>query len=85
MQVVGCMDSRIKPLRMIGLDPGGARVLRNPGGRATDQVLVGIVLGVGPLGVDRVLIVEHTRAAMGSFTEKQMRERLLASTGHDAA
>lgn len=82
--VVTCMDSRIEPLRMIGLDLGDAKILRNPGGRVTDPVLVGIVLGVDLLNVNRVLIVEHTRCAMGSSTESQMRERLAESTGQDA-
>lgn len=81
--VVTCMDSRIEPLRMIGLDLGDAKILRNPGGRVTDAVLVGIVLGVDLLGVDRVMIIEHTRCAMGSSTEGQMRERLADSTGQD--
>jgi carbonic anhydrase len=82
--VVTCMDSRIEPLRMIGLDLGDAKILRNPGGRVTDQVLVGIVLGVDLLNVNRVLIVEHTRCAMGSSTEAEMRESLTASTGQDS-
>lgn len=82
--VVTCMDSRIEPLRMIGLDLGDAKILRNPGGRVTDQVLVGIVLGVDLLNVDRVMIVEHTRCAMGSSTEAQMREQLTQSTGQDS-
>lgn len=82
--VVTCMDSRIEPLRMIGLDLGDAKILRNPGGRATDQVLVGIVLGVDLLNVDRVLLVEHTRCAMGSSTEAEMRAALTESTGQDS-
>jgi carbonic anhydrase len=83
--VVTCMDSRIEPLRMIGLDLGDAKILRNPGGRVTDPDLVGIVLGVDLLNVNRVMIVEHTRCAMGSSTEAQMRENLTASTGQDSS
>lgn len=82
--VVTCMDSRIEPLRMIGLDLGAAKILRNPGGRVTDQVLVAVVLGVDLLQVDRVLIIEHTRCAMGSSTEADMRAQLTASTGQDS-
>lgn len=82
--VVTCMDSRIEPLRMIGLNLGDAKILRNPGGRVTDPVLVGVVLGVDLLNVNRVLIIEHTRCAMGSSTEAEMREKLTASTGQDS-
>lgn len=81
--MVTCMDSRIEPLRMIGLDLGDAKILRNPGGRVTDPVLVGIVLGVDLLGVDRVLVIEHTRCAMGTSTEEEMRANLAKSTGQD--
>lgn len=82
--VVTCMDSRIEPLRMIGLDLGDAKILRNPGGRVTDQVLVAVVLGVDLLNVNRVLIIEHTRCAMGSSTEAEMRAKLTDSTGQDS-
>ena len=83
--MVTCMDSRIDPLRMIGLAAGDAKILRNPGGRVTDQALVALVLGVNLLNVDRVLVVEHTRCAMASSTEDELKERLTASAGRDAA
>jgi carbonic anhydrase len=83
--VVTCMDSRIDPLGMIGLSPGDAKILRNPGGRVTDQVLVALVLGVTLLKVDRVLIVEHTRCAMASASEDELRRRVGNEAGTDAS
>ena len=44
--IVTCMDSRIAPLRMLGLVPGDAKIFRNPGGRVTPQALEALVLGV---------------------------------------
>lgn len=82
--MVTCMDSRIDPLRMIGLAPGDAKILRNPGGRVTDQALIALVLGVHLLKVDRVLIVEHTRCAMASASESELLERLSESADADA-
>jgi len=82
--MVTCMDSRLDPLAMIGLKPGDAKILRNPGGRVTDQVLVAVVLGVTLLRVDRVLIVEHTRCAMASSTENEMHDLVGQRTGTDA-
>ena len=79
------MDSRIDPLRMIGLSPGDAKILRNPGGRVTDQVLVALVLGVTLLKVDRVLIIEHTRCAMASASEDELRRRVGNEAGTDAS
>lgn len=83
--MVTCMDSRIDPLRMIGLEAGDAKILRNPGGRVTDQVLVAIVLGVALLKVKRVLVVEHTRCAMSSSTEAELKERVGEYTDTDAS
>jgi carbonic anhydrase len=83
--MVTCMDSRIDPLGMIGLAPGDAKILRNPGGRVTDQALVALVLGVHLLEVERILVVEHTRCAMASSSEEELRQRLGASAGVDAS
>ena len=83
--MVTCMDSRIDPLRMIGLEPGDAKILRNPGGRVTDQALVALVLGVNLLEVNRVLVVEHTSCAMAKSTEDELKEKLGQAAGEDAS
>jgi len=83
--VVTCMDSRIDPLGMLGLHPGDAKIFRNPGGRVTPQALEAIVLAVHLLNVSRVLVVPHTRCAVASSTEAELRERVSASAGVDAA
>ncbi|MBD8062021.1 beta-class carbonic anhydrase [Oceanitalea stevensii] len=82
--VVTCMDSRIDPLGMIGLVPGDAKILRNPGGRVTDQVLVALVLGTNLLNVDRVLVVHHTRCAMASRSEEELQAEIGRLQGQDA-
>jgi len=83
--LVTCMDSRIDPLGMIGLKPGDAKIFRNPGGRVTDAALEAIVLGVHLLNVDRILVIPHTRCAMASNSEAELRERVGASAGQDAS
>lgn len=83
--MVTCMDSRIDPLSMIGLEAGDAKILRNPGGRVTDQVLVALVVGVTLLNVRRILVVEHTRCAMATSTEPELHEKISARTGTDAS
>ena len=83
--MVTCMDSRIDPLGMIGLAPGDAKILRNPGGRVTDQALVALVLGVHLLDVSRILVVEHTRCAMATSSENDLRTRLGERAGVDAS
>lgn len=83
--MVTCMDSRIDPLGMIGLRPGDAKILRNPGGRITDQALVALVLGVHLLGVNRILVVQHTRCTMASASEAELRDRISDASGRDAS
>jgi carbonic anhydrase len=83
LAVVTCMDSRIDPLRMLGLTYGDAKIMRNAGGRVTDDVLRTLVLANHLLGVDRVLVVEHTNCKMASATDEQVHETILAETGID--
>ena len=83
--IVTCMDSRIDPLRMLGLKPGDAKIFRNPGGRVTEAALEALVLGVHLLKVERILVVPHTRCAMASASEAEIQERVGASAGQDAS
>ncbi len=83
--IVTCMDSRIDPLRMLGLKHGDAKIFRNPGGRVTSAALEALVLGVHLLGVERILIVPHTRCAMTAHSEAELRERVGRSAGQDAS
>ena len=83
--VVTCMDSRIVPLEMLGLQHGDAKIFRNPGGRITPGAMEALVLGVHLLKVDRVLVIPHTRCAVASSTEAELREKVGASAGQDAS
>jgi carbonic anhydrase len=83
--IVTCMDSRIDPLRMLGLQAGDAKIFRNPGGRVTPQALEALVLGVHLLGVERILVIPHTRCAMASSTEAELHDKVAASAGLDAS
>jgi len=83
--IVTCLDSRIDPLAMLGLKHGDAKIFRNPGGRVTPQALEALVLGVHLLGVNRILVIPHTRCAMASSTLEQVREKVGASAGQDVS
>jgi len=82
--VVTCMDSRIDPLRMLGLQPGDAKIFRNPGGHVTEQALEALVLGTHLLNVERVLVIPHTRCAM-TTTQEELRARVSEAAGQDAS
>ena len=81
--VVTCMDSRITPLEMMGLKLGDAKILRTPGGRVTPDALIGCILGVHLLNVDRIMVVPHTRCAVGSGDDKFIADKVRQSTGAD--
>lgn len=83
--MVTCMDSRIEPLGMLGLRLGDAKILRSPGGRVSDSVLTGCVLAVQLLQVNRIMIVPHTRCAMASGTDADIRRKIADKTGQDTS
>lgn len=83
LAVVTCMDSRISPLEMLGLDPGDAKILRNAGARVTDDVLRTLVLAVHLLGVERVMLVAHTDCRMTKVTDDDVHATIAAESGVD--
>ena len=83
LAVLTCMDSRIEPLKMLGLEPGDAKILRNAGARVTDDVLRTLVLASYLLGVDRAMVVGHTKCRMGSGDEDDIHAALDAAGGPD--
>lgn len=83
LAIVTCMDSRISPLRMLGLSEGDAKILRNAGARVTGDVLRTLVLAVHLLGVDRVMIVAHTDCRMTSVTDAQVHRAIADRVGID--
>ncbi|MGH9187900.1 MAG: beta-class carbonic anhydrase, partial [Acidimicrobiales bacterium] len=85
LAVVTCIDSRIEPLAMLGLVPGDAKILRNGGGRVTDDVLRTLVLAVHLLGVERVMVIHHTGCAMAETDEDTLRRAIEAASGLSAA
>ncbi|MEO8107037.1 MAG: carbonic anhydrase [Actinomycetes bacterium] len=81
LAILTCMDSRIDPFSILGIGPGDAKVLRNAGGRVTEDVLRTLVLGTYLLNVSRVLVMPHTKCAMASSTEDEIHQKI--SVEHD--
>ena len=69
LAIVTCMDSRISPLAVVGMQAGDAKILRNAGARVTDDVLRTLVLASYLLGVNRVLVMPHTDCRMARDDE----------------
>ena len=81
--VLTCIDSRIDPLAMLGLEPGDAKILRNAGARVTDDVLRTLVLGSYLLGVERVMVVAHTNCRMADSTQDDVHDAIRDAGGPD--
>jgi carbonic anhydrase len=85
LAVLTCIDSRIDPLALLGLQVGDAKIIRNAGARVTDDALRSLVLAVNLLGATRVCVVQHTECAMVGSTNDQIRTRIEVASGADAS
>lgn len=83
LAVVTCMDSRMEPLRMLGLARGDAKILRTAGARVTDDVLRSLVLAHHLLGVERVMVVAHTDCGMVRVTDDDVHHTIRQRAGVD--
>lgn len=83
LAIITCMDSRIEPLRVVGMNPGDAKILRNAGARVTDDVLRTLVLATHLLNVSRVLVMPHTDCRMARGTEAEVHQAMLEVSGID--
>ncbi|MEI8222082.1 MAG: carbonic anhydrase [Actinomycetes bacterium] len=83
LAIVTCMDSRIDPLRIVGMHAGDAKILRNAGARVTEDVLRTLVLATHLLGVKRVLVMPHTDCRMASADESEIHQQIKEASGVD--
>jgi len=77
--ILTCMDARLDPAKYAGLAEGDAHVIRNAGGRASDDALRSLVISYKLLGTSEFFVIHHTDCGMLFFTDDVMR-KLLASS-----
>ena len=82
--ILTCMDARLDPAKFAGLSEGDAHVIRNAGGRASDDAIRSLVISYKLLGTQEFFVVHHTNCGMEFFTDGVMRG-LLASSLETAA
>jgi carbonic anhydrase len=80
--VLTCMDARILPSRILGLEEGDAHVIRNAGGRARDA-LRSLVVSQRLLGTKEVAVIHHTDCGMLTFTNRSLRDKVRTDLGQD--
>jgi carbonic anhydrase len=79
--VVTCMDARIDVFAVLGLHLGEAHVIRNAGGRVTEDTVRSLTLSSNILGVDTVVVMQHTQCGLAGTTDEALRELTGATFG----
>ena len=77
--ILTCMDARLDPAKYAGLSEGDAHVIRNAGGRASDDAIRSLVISYKLLGTREWFVIHHTDCGMETFTNQTMRELLSSS------
>jgi carbonic anhydrase len=77
--ILTCMDARLDPAKYAGLSEGDAHVIRNAGGRASDDALRSLVISYKLLGTREFFVIHHTDCGMLFFTDEVMRDLLAKS------
>ncbi|HEU4450373.1 MAG TPA: carbonic anhydrase [Gaiellaceae bacterium] len=85
LAVVTCMDARLDPARICGLEPGDAHVIRNAGGLVTEDALRSLVISHWLLGTREVAVIAHTDCGMLTFANDDLRRKLAEEMGADAS
>lgn len=74
--ILTCMDARLDPARFAGLIEGDAHVIRNAGGRASDDAIRSLIISHKLLGTNEWFVIHHTGCGMASFTDEIMGDLL---------
>lgn len=83
--VVTCMDARLHPEKFLGLDIGDAHVIRNAGGRASEDALRSLAISERLLGTTEVVVIHHTDCGMLTFTNEQLAAKIKEEVGADVS
>jgi len=82
--VLTCMDARLLPSRFLGLEEGDAHVIRNAGGRASDDAIRSLAISQQLLGTNEVVVIHHTDCGMLTFSNEDLRKKLKQQLDADA-
>ncbi len=77
--ILTCMDARLDPAKYAGLSEGDAHVIRNAGGRASDDAIRSLVISYKLLGTKEFFVIHHSDCGMEFFTDEVMRGLLASS------
>ena len=83
--ILTCMDARLDPAKFLGLQEGDAHVIRNAGGRASDDAIRSLVISHKLLGTREFVVIHHTDCGMCTFTNEQLRAQIQRDLHADAS
>jgi len=81
LAVVACMDARLIPTRVLGLDEGDAHVIRNAGGVVTDDTIRSLAISQRLLGTEEIILIHHTDCGMLTFSDDDFRQSIQDDVG----
>ena len=81
MAIITCMDARLSPYVMLGLEEGDAHVIRNAGGVVTDDEIRSLAISQRLLGTEEVMVIHHTDCGMLTFSDDDFRRQIQEETG----
>lgn len=84
LAAVVCMDARLDPLPFLGLRLGDTHIVRNAGGRVTEDAIRSLAISERLLGTDAIIVVHHTDCGMLTFTNDDIRQKIQADLGNAA-
>jgi carbonic anhydrase len=79
--IVACMDARLNPYGLLGLQEGDAHVIRNAGGVVTDDEIRSLAISQRLLGTKEIILIHHTDCGMLTFTDDAFKQSVLDDTG----
>ncbi len=79
--IVGCMDSRLDMVALLGLERGDAHMIRNAGGVITDDVIRSLTISQRLLGTREIMLIHHTDCGMLMFTDAELKDAIHKETG----
>jgi len=79
--VLACMDARLNPQKVLGLEEGDGHVIRNAGGVVTDDEIRSLAISQRLLGTEEIILIHHTDCGMLTFTDEEFAGQLTDDTG----
>jgi carbonic anhydrase len=81
LAIIACMDARVSPYALLGLNEGDAHVIRNAGGVVTDDEIRSLAISQRLLGTEEIMLIHHTDCGMLTFSDDDFKHQIEEDTG----